>query len=101
MKREFRETARTFRHSRAASPKAPIARGRGQKRAVNVSVDAEILDAAKAMRINLSQTLEVELRTRVKEERNRKFQEEHREAIASYNRFIEEHGIWSKKYRKW
>ena len=32
------------------------------KRAVNVSVDVEILDAARAQRINLSQTLEEVLR---------------------------------------
>jgi hypothetical protein len=29
------------------------------------------------------------------------WQEENREAIESYNRFIAEHGIWGKKYRSW
>jgi antitoxin CcdA len=73
----------------------------GPKRAANVSIDAEILAEAKAMKINLSQTLEEELRKRVQDERVRRFQEEHREAFESYNRFIEKNGIWSKKYRKW
>jgi antitoxin CcdA len=73
----------------------------GPKRAANVSIDAEILVEAKAMKINLSQTLEDELRKRVQDERVKRFQEEHREAFESYNRFIEKNGIWSKKYRKW
>jgi len=73
----------------------------GPKRATNVSVDAEILAEAKAMKINLSQTLEDELRKRVQDERVKRFQEEHREAMESHNRFIEKHGIWSKKYRSW
>ena len=73
----------------------------GPKRAANVSIDAEILAEAKAMKINLSQTLEDELRKRVQDERVKRFQEEHREAIESHNRFIEKHGIWSKKYRSW
>jgi antitoxin CcdA len=73
----------------------------GPKRAANVSIDAEILAEAKAMKINLSQTLEEELRKRVQDERVRRFQEEHREAFEAHNRFIEEHGIWSKKYRSW
>lgn len=100
MAKGFKESNRMFRHGgrgRAANlgPRA------GAKRAVNLSVDAEILEAAKAMEINLSQVLEDELRERVKDDRNRGFQEEHREAIASYNRFIAKNGIWSKKYRKW
>ncbi len=30
-----------------------------------------------------------------------RWSEEHKEAIESHNRFIEEHGIWSEKYRSW
>ena len=56
---------------------------------------------AKAMGINLSQTLEDELRKRVKEEKIRRWSEDNKEAIESHNRFIEEHGIWSEKYRSW
>ena len=73
----------------------------GPKRAVNVSIDAEILGLAKEQKINLSQALEDELRKRTKESREAKWREENREAIESHNRFIEKHGIWSKKYRSW
>jgi antitoxin CcdA len=73
----------------------------GPKRSANVSIDAEILSVAKDLKINLSQTLEDELRRLTREERIRRFQEEHREAIEAHNRFIEKHGIWSQKYRSW
>jgi antitoxin CcdA len=74
---------------------------RARKRAANVTVDADILAEAKAMKINLSQTLEDELRRRIREEKARRFFEENREAFDSYNRFIAEHGIWSEKFRTW
>ena len=95
MTKEFDETPKSFR-SETRRHRKP-----GPKRAVNLSVDAEILAAAKAQGINLSAALESELRRLTKEERIKRFQEEHREAIEAYNRFIEEHGIWSEEYRNW
>ena len=97
------ESKRSFRgrHPQRRQGARPSATAARPKRAVNVSVDAEILEIAKHMEINLSQVLEGELRKRVREERVRRFQEEHREAIDSYNQFIAKHGIWSEKYRKW
>jgi antitoxin CcdA len=93
-KKRLEDPARRFRD--AEPQKAKLS-----KRAVNVSVDASILDMAKAMNINLSQTLEDALRRRTQDERDRRFQDEHREAIEAHNRFIEKNGIWSKKYRSW
>jgi antitoxin CcdA len=96
-KKQFREPAEKFRHSgRIGQPPLP-----GRKRAVNVTVDENVLAGAKQLRLNLSQVLEDELKKRVTEERTRRFQEEHREAIEAHNRFIEKHGIWSAKYRSW
>lgn len=74
---------------------------RKRKKATNVSIDSELLVEAKALKINLSQTLEDELRRRVKEEKIRAWTEENREALDSYNRFIAEHGVLSENYRKW
>ncbi len=91
MTKDFSEEPRPYRH----------AQKRGPKRAANVSVDAELLVEAKALGINLSQTLEDELRKKVREEKIRRFNEEHREAIEAHNRFIDEHGIWSEKFRTW
>lgn len=73
----------------------------GPKRAVNVSIDAELLKVAKEIKINLSQAFEETLRERTKEERIRRFREEHREAIESYNRFIERAGVFGEEWRKW
>ena len=91
-KKRLEDPARRFRDA------AP---GKSAKRAVNVSIDASVLDMAKGMNINLSQTLEDALRKRTQDARDRRFQDEHREAIEAHNRFIEKNGIWSKKYRSW
>jgi antitoxin CcdA len=93
MVNEFDQPSKSFR-GQARPHRRP-----GAKRAVNLSVDAGILAAAKAQGINLSAALENELRRLTNEERIKRFQEEHREAFESYNRFIEDHGIWSEKYR--
>src|ERR1700753_647932 len=66
----------------------------GPKRAVNVSIDAEILKAAKEMKINLSQAFEETLRKLTEDERIRRFEEENREFTASYNAYIERNGVF-------
>ena len=93
----FDENSKSLRHSGHIGPGPKP----GARRTVNLAIDAEILAAAKAQGINLSQTLEDELRKRTQKAREAKFQEENREAFESYNRFIAEHGIWSEKYRRW
>ena len=69
----------------------------GPKRAVNVSVDAEILGVAKDLGLNLSQTLEDALRALTREERIRRFQEENKESIDSYNALIERAGFFGEE----
>ena len=69
------------------------------KRAANLSVDAELLDEAKALKINLSQTLEQALQARVREERARRWREENRAALQSYADYIERHGVFSEGLR--
>jgi antitoxin CcdA len=70
-----------------------------KKRAVNLFVDTDLLDDARRMQINLSDTLERRLRTLVKVEQERRWREESREAIASINAFIDRHGLLSSKLR--
>src|SRR5208282_4668301 len=65
----------------------------GPKRAVNVSIDAEILVVAKELGLNLSQTLEEALRKLTREERIRRFQEEMKPSIESYNALVERAGF--------
>jgi antitoxin CcdA len=70
-----------------------------KKRAVNLFVDAELLDEARRMRINVSETLERRLRTIVRAEKEKRWLEDNREAIASINDFIERHGLLASKLR--
>jgi antitoxin CcdA len=70
-----------------------------RKRAVNLFVDVELLDEARRLRINISETLERRLRTIVKAEQERRWLEENREAIASINAFIDRHGLTASRLR--
>lgn len=70
-----------------------------KKRAVNLFVDADLLDEARRLRINVSETLERRLRSIVRAEQEKRWLEENREAIASINSFIEEHGLLANKLR--
>jgi antitoxin CcdA len=74
-------------------------RASGAKRAANLSVNAELLDQAKALEINLSAILERALTEEVRARKRQQWLDENREAIAAYNAHIEEHGIWSDGLR--
>jgi antitoxin CcdA len=66
-----------------------------KKRAVNLFVDAEMLDEARRMRINLSETLERRLGTLVRAEREKRWLAENRAAIEAYNRRVADLGLLS------
>jgi antitoxin CcdA len=70
-----------------------------KKRAVNLFVDAELLDEARRLRINISDTLERRLRSIVRAEQGKRWLEENQEAIASINSFIDRHGLLASKLR--
>ena len=70
-----------------------------KKRAVNVFVDANLVDEARRMRINLSETLERRLRTIVRAEQEKRWLEENRAAIASINEFIDRNGLLASRLR--
>ena len=63
------------------------------KRAANVSINQGLLEAAKALDINLSATLERALEAEVRARRRGQWLEENREAIAAYNSRIECDGL--------
>jgi len=75
------------------SPDAP-------RKAVNVAINAEILEAAKGLGINLSQTLEARiveiLRARAREE----WIKDNETAIAAYNRRVARKGVFSDGVRR-
>jgi len=69
------------------------------KKAANLSIRADLLEEARAYKINLSQTLETALADVVKKEKERRWLEENRAAIEAYNRFVEKHGLFSDRFR--
>lgn len=69
------------------------------KKAVNVSVPAELLDAARAEDINLSATLETALAEQLRIRRREKWIAENSGAIAAYNREIAEHRAFGDRVR--
>jgi antitoxin CcdA len=69
------------------------------KRATNVSINQGLLEAAKALDINLSATLEKALEEAVRARRREQWLEQNREAIAAYNARIERDGVWSDGLR--
>jgi antitoxin CcdA len=69
------------------------------KKAVNVSVPTELLDAARAEDINLSAALETALAEQLRIRRRDKWLAENSGAIAAYNREIDEHGAFGDKVR--
>ena len=69
------------------------------KRAANLSVNAELLDEARALEINLSATLEKALDEAVRARKREKWLEENREAIEAYNRRIARDGLASDHVR--
>ena len=70
------------------------------KKPTNLSINADLLRLARESQINLSQTLEQCLVEMMREQQRRKWREENREAIDTYNRRISESGLFSEGLRK-
>jgi antitoxin CcdA len=63
------------------------------RRRTNLTVRPEYIEEARALGINLSEAFERGLRQAIAEARCRRWLEENREALDSYNRFVELHGL--------
>lgn len=72
----------------------------GPRKPANLSINAELLQQAKELNINLSQTLERHLAEIVRQARREKWLEENREALDAYNRRVEAHGTFSDGLRR-
>lgn len=70
------------------------------KRATNVSINQGLLEAAKALDINLSATLETALTEAVRARKRELWRRENRGAIEGYNTWVAEHGVLSPMFRK-
>ncbi|AXK81651.1 acetoacetyl-CoA synthase [Pseudolabrys taiwanensis] len=69
------------------------------KRAVNLFVEADLLDEASRMKIDLALALEQQLRSLLKTEDEKRWLEENKSAISSINEFIEQNGLLASRLR--
>ena len=69
------------------------------KKPTNVSINSDLLVKARALKINLSATLEAALAELVNAKQRELWQQENKSAIAAYNRLIEKHGTFSDDFR--
>ena len=71
------------------------------KKATNLSLNSKVLEAAREMGINISQTVDALLADEVKRRYWEKWREDNREAFAAYNARIAKDGLPLAKYRTW
>jgi antitoxin CcdA len=76
-----------------ASPK------RLRKKAANLSVDSELLAAARRMKLNLSQIFEAGLTEAIRRNEREAWLERNRAALDAYNKYVEKHGVYSDGLR--
>lgn len=71
----------------------------GPKKATNLSLNASVLEAAREMGMNISQTVDELLANEVKRQYWQKWNEENKKAIDHYNARIESEGLPLAQYR--
>ena len=69
------------------------------KKATNLSVNSDLLSKSRALNINLSATLEQALQAKLAQANAEKWATENRQAIRTYNDFVEEHGCFGEEYK--
>lgn len=70
------------------------------KKSANLSINADLLQQAKLLNINLSQTLEQRLIEIVRQAQREQWLTENQSALEEYNRRIEKHGAFSDGLRR-
>ena len=70
------------------------------KKSANLSINADLLQQAKQLNINLSQTLEQHLAEIIRQAQRSQWLAENKNALDGYNRRIEKHGTFSDGLRR-
>jgi len=70
-----------------------------KKKNTNLSINSDLLQKAKDNNINLSSTLEKTLENTLRDKEIEKWQETNKDAIESYNKRIEERGLFNESFR--
>jgi antitoxin CcdA len=71
----------------------------GPKRPINLSLNAKVLDAARELGMNLSQTVDALLAEEVRRRYWERWNEQNKDAIDAYNARIEREGLPLARYR--
>jgi antitoxin CcdA len=69
------------------------------KKPTNLSVNSDLLNEAKALKINLSATFEAALLNELKAVRREKWLAENKQAIDACNELADTHGLFADKHR--
>ena len=70
------------------------------KKATNLSINSDLLAKTRALKINLSATLERALENQLAEAAAKKWAAENKAAIRAYNDFVEENGCFGDEFRE-
>lgn len=69
------------------------------KKSANLSINGDLLVKARELNINLSAILEAALLKELKQKQRELWRQENAKAIQTYNRFVEEKGVFSDESR--
>ena len=72
---------------------------RRRKKATNLSIDSDLLDRARRLKLNLSQALETGLAEAIRRHERAQWLEKNRAALDAYNDHVEKHGVFSDGLR--
>jgi antitoxin CcdA len=70
------------------------------KRATNLSINNSLLEKSKALKINLSATLEQALTAKLAANKADNWARSNQQALKSYNNFVDEHRCFEDEFRE-
>jgi antitoxin CcdA len=77
----------------------PLVDNNSPKKATNLSINKDLLAEARALKINLSATLEQALAEKVRQERRKRWLEDNQQAIDACNELTEKNGLFADKHQ--
>ncbi len=72
---------------------------RRRKKATNLSVDDNLLEQARRLKLNLSQIFEASLTEAIRQRQGEEWLKKNRAALDAYNEHVEKHGVFSDGLR--
>jgi len=78
---------------------APTLTPRARKKATNLSVDDNLLQTARRLKLNLSQVFEAGLTEAIRQRQREEWLQQNRAALDAYNEHVDKHGVFSDKLR--